>query len=553
MYHCKVICLFFLIVVLSSCGFNRNSAGEILDKVEALADQYPDSALTLLNTDIQERNLNRDEYNRYILLNTQARDRNDMDIKGDTLIFQVRDYYLNKKDVRKIALSYYYCGRVLESQKNKEDALLMYLDAESYAEQTSDDKLKGDIDYSIGFINSKQLLSDEAISRFKTSAYYFGKSGNYRNEIQAYNAIGRSFLLKKDLDSSFFYLDKSLLLAKNHGDSVGQGLAFQNIGLSYRMVKNYPKARENFRDAFSFFSKDEDKSRVYLNVAYSFDDEKNRDSTEYFINKSLELIAGNEASSLRSMIIRLQSRIEEKDKNYEKALAYQKEYAGHLQKIFEDANNRAVLDIQKKYDFEVIQNENNRLLIEKQSASLIILVLIVLVLGMAIFLLWKNVKNKEALSNAQLKISQLNDMADSFDEKENSFRKVLLEHFDILKKVALLEGHMRDDERKQGQKLLKKVNEIVYKQESLDWNMLYDTMSQIYNGFPEKLRKKYPQLEEPEIRICCLIYAGLNNTEISILMEWSINTIQMKKSIIRKKIGVEGYGNISDFLEKNVG
>jgi DNA-binding CsgD family transcriptional regulator len=60
-------------------------------------------------------------------------------------------------------------------------------------------------------------------------------------------------------------------------------------------------------------------------------------------------------------------------------------------------------------------------------------------------------------------------------------------------------------------------------------------------------------LEEAEVRICCLIYAGLNNTEISILMEWTTNTIQMKKSIIRKKIGVEGYGNLSDFLIKNAG
>ncbi|GAB6008243.1 tetratricopeptide repeat protein [Dysgonomonas reticulitermitis] len=545
----KIVCVFLFTVFLVSCNFH-GGADKVLTNVEALVDQYPDSALRLLDTEILEKNLDRDAYYKYILLYTQARDRKNMDIKNDTLIFQVRDYYLNKKDLLKIAKSYYYSGRVLESQNKKEDALSMYLDAELYALQTENDRLKGDIEYSIGAINHKKYLKDEAISRFKLSAQYYHKSANYKNEFQAHNGIGTAFLFKKELDSSFFYLDKSLLLAQSIKDSAGQGFALQNIGIAYRMTKDYQSARAKFKQAIPLFKKNEDKARIYLNIAYSFNDERNRDSTLYNINNSLELIKGDETSSLRSMIIQLQSRIEENDKNYEKALAFQKEYADYLQKIFKEANNQAVLDIQKKYDFEVIQNENNRLLIEKQSASLIRLGLIVLVLGMSIFIYWKNVKNKEALTDAELKISQLNDMAESFNKKENSFKKVLLEHFDILKKVALLEGHMRDDEKKQGQKLLKKVNEIIYKQESLDWNMLNDTMNQLYNGFPEKLQEKFPQLEDAEVRICCLVYAGLNNNEISILMEWTINTIQMKKSIIRKKIGVEGYGNLSDFLIK---
>ncbi len=548
----KIVCLFLITVFLYSCNFNRG-ADKILDNAEALIDQRPDSALRLLDTEILEKNLDRDDYYRYILLYTRVRDRNDIDIKNDTLVFQARDYYLNKKDLVKTAEAYYYSGRILESQHKKEEALSMYLEAESYALQTDNDKLKGHIEYSIGSLNHEKYLKDEAISRFKLSAHYYNKSGHYKNEFQAYNRIGTTFLLKKELDSSFYYLDKSLLLAQNINDSVGQGLALQNIGLAYRMTKDYPSARLKFKQAVPFFKKNEEKARIYLNIAYSFNDEQNRDSTLFYINKSLELIRGDETSPLRSMIIQLQSRIEENDKNYEKALTFQKEYADYLQKIFREANNQAVLDIQKKYDFEVIQNENNRLLIEKQSASLIILGLIVLVLGLSIFIYWKSVKNKEALSDAELKISQLNDMADSFNKKENSFKKVLLEHFDILKKVALLEGHMRDDEKKQGQKLLKKVNEIIYKQESLDWNMLNDTMNQLYNGFPDKLKERYPQLDEAEVRICCLIFAGLNNTEISILMEWTINTIQMKKSIIRKKIGVEGYGNMTDFLIKNMG
>lgn len=69
----KIVCLFLLAIFLSSCNFN-GGADKILNDVEALIDQHPDSALRLLDTGILERNLDRDAYYKYILLYTQVRD-----------------------------------------------------------------------------------------------------------------------------------------------------------------------------------------------------------------------------------------------------------------------------------------------------------------------------------------------------------------------------------------------------------------------------------------------------------------------------------------------
>ncbi|MBK5722800.1 helix-turn-helix transcriptional regulator [Dysgonomonas sp. Marseille-P4677] len=164
----------------------------------------------------------------------------------------------------------------------------------------------------------------------------------------------------------------------------------------------------------------------------------------------------------------------------------------------------------------------------------------------------KNVKNKEALADAQGKIYHLKDIVDNYDEKEDSFKKVLFQHFDIFKKVALLESHLIEEEKKQGRRLLKKVNDIVYNENSLDWDMLYDTLNKLYKGFPDVLRAKYPDLDETEVKIYCLTYAGLINSEIAIILGFSVNTIQMKKSAIRKKLKIDGYGNIVDFFDKNI-
>lgn len=554
-YQTKIAYLFiFIIVFFYACDFHQSTASEILEEAESLIGQYPDSALQLLEGEIQTKNLNRELYYRYILLSVRAKDKSDRNIASDTLVFRAKDYFLGNKDTKDMMLACYYSGRVFESQNNREQAMLAYLDAEIYARQSKNDELKGLVEYSIGNLYFDQLLKDEALTRLKQASVYFNRSGEYKNTIAAYNKIGTCFILKQNIDSSFFYFDKSLSLAKANNDSVKQAFILQNIGVALGRVENWERARLYFRRAIPFFKEGEDKAKMYLNMAYSFNNEgiRFKDSTLFYINKSLDVLKEHEGSSLKSVAYQLLAKIEERDNNYQQALAYNKEYSKLLYKILEERNNQTILDVHKKYDFEVIQNDNNRLLIEKQSATLIILVLILLILILSFIFYRKNVRNKEALSDAESKIYQLKDMADSFDEKEDSFKKVLFEHFDILKKVALLEGHLKEDERKQGQRLLKKFNEIVYKQETLDWNMLYQSMNQLYKRFPDSLRETFPQLDETEVRICCLTYAGLNNTEISLIMELSINTIQMKKSILRKKLGIEGYGNIVEFLNKNI-
>ena len=287
-------------------------------------------------------------------------------------------------------------------------------------------------------------------------------------------------------------------------------------------------------------------------MAYSFRNELAKDSLIYYMDKSLKEIENEEDHVQKKTIYQVLSGVKEKEGNHKQALEYYKLYANEVNKILEEKNSQTIwfLEMQKKYDLELMKNENNRLLIHIQSALLVILVLIVLILSLGLYSYRKNSKNKAALVDAENKINQLKDIADNFDEKEDSFRKIIFEHFDILRKVAILETTLKEDEKKQGQKLLRKFNEIVYKQETLDWNMLYQSMNHLYNNFPDSLRGLYPQLDETDIKLCCLTYAGLSNTEIAVVMELSVNTIQMRKSAIRKKLSIEGYGNFMDFFQK---
>lgn len=544
--------IFILCTVFSACNLNGNKAKETLSRAEILLEQNPKEALQILNNGIDPKNLDKEAYNKYILLHIQAKDKALEDITNDTLIFETQRYYEEKGEMENIAIASLYSGYILAARGNTQMAMSTYLNAETHAKESSNNALKGLIEFYIGDLYQNQLLSDEAIIRYRQAILYFNKAGKYKNEIIAYDKIGSNLLMKGNTDSSFYYYNKGLSLAKVHNDSTEQAFIIRNMGFALGSIGERDQARAYFRHSIPYLSDNEEVARNYLNIAYSFDEEQNKDSTLFYINKSLTLIKGHDNHPLKLILFQLLAKTAEKDKNYQQALTDYKEYAALLKKMLKGTNNQIILDIQKKYDFELIQNENNSLLIQRRIVFLIIVLLFILILIMGLVFYRKRAKYKAALAAAHLKIFQMQEMADNIDEKENSFRKVLFQHFDILKKVALLKTELKGEEKKHGQKLLKKVNEIVYNQENLDWNKLFDIMNQLYKGIPDTIRKKYPQLDEIEIRICCLEYAGLSNNEIAVILEFSINTIQMKKSVIRKKLEIEGYGNIVEFFHKNL-
>ena len=67
-----------------------------------------------------------------------------------------------------------------------------------------------------------------------------------------------------------------------------------------------------------------------------------------------------------------------------------------------------------------------------------------------------------------------------------------------------------------------------------------------------RLKEVYPQLKEVEYRIRCLTYSGFSTEEISIVLNLSINTINTKRSVIRKKLGIAAFTNLRDFLNEKL-
>ncbi|MDH6354754.1 DNA-binding CsgD family transcriptional regulator [Dysgonomonas sp. PH5-45] len=534
----------------TSCNFRYEKTNSLLEQAENILDKHPNSTLHLLDSIIKEGKLSNDQHNKYLLLRVSAKHKTKQDISLDTIIFSVKKYYQNKKDDFNTFRSAYYSGLVLKERKQHKEAMESYMDAQQHGESITDENLKGLLQSAIGELYYIQLYPKEAIEQYKKARIHFLNSENYKNQIKTCNLIGSNYLLENNYDSCFAYFNQALLLAKTHNDSSEYVYINQNMGIAYKSMNDINNAKKVAKHAISYSPSSKERVMSYCNLANIFLSNNQNDSARIYTNMAINETREDNTEQ-RAIIYGLLANIEKIDGNHEKALEYKDLFINYLKDNFMNRNKQVVHDVQKKYDFEVIQNINNRLLIEKQWYLLATMTLVLIILIVVLILYKKNLKNKAELLDAEHKILHMKEMAKNFNHKEKSFRNVLIQHFDILKKAALLEGYLKEEDREKGSKLLKKFNEVVYGQENMDWNQLYKSMNEVQNGFFDKIQTKYPELDELEFRICCMSYAGLNNTEISIITKLKVNTIHTKKSSIRRKLGIKEYGSFFDFFNEN--
>ena len=170
------ILLLLVLVALMSCN-DPKPVTDTLHRAEALMNEYPDSAWTLLNTispDEMEQNRNRALY---ALLYTQAQDKTYRDETNDSLISIAVDYYRDTDDVRRKFLSYYYKGRVMMNAGESIKAMLSFLEAESLCEEVNDGYLLGLLYTQMGDIYKNYYDYPRSMEMFQKATACYEQAG----------------------------------------------------------------------------------------------------------------------------------------------------------------------------------------------------------------------------------------------------------------------------------------------------------------------------------------------------------------------------------------
>lgn len=130
--------------------------------------------------------------------------------------------------------------------------------------------------------------------------------------------------------------------------------------------------------------------------------------------------------------------------------------------------------------------------------------------------------------------------------QSESLRRAMLQQLGIIKMVA-------ETPTEQNRDMLRKISSIDSDTQGalVNWESVYAIIDNLYSGFYTRLHTRHGDiLTDKEEQIIVLISAGFSTKEISVITGQTTATIYVRKSSIRKKLGVPEKEDIVAFLRQ---
>lgn len=185
---------------------------------------------------------------------------------------------------------------------------------------------------------------------------------------------------------------------------------------------------------------------------------------------------------------------------------------------------------------------------------LIILISVLLLAGAAIIIRHRRqreLENEERAEALQKMVDELKSTPayqPSQDNNSAALRRAMLQQLGIIKMVA-------ETPTEQNREMLRKISSIDSDTEGelVNWDTVFELINNLYSGFYDKMHSKYGDTLNPkEQQIIVLMMAGFSTKEISVITSQTTATIYVRKSSIRKKLGVPEKEDIVSFLQEKL-
>lgn len=200
------------------------------------------------------------------------------------------------------------------------------------------------------------------------------------------------------------------------------------------------------------------------------------------------------------------------------------------------------------------QNRALALKAESEHKTVIILIISLVTLIVMVGALWiirirrlRERENEERIEALQKMVDEYKAapaVPDSEIKGSAALRSAMLKQLGIIKMVA-------ETPTEQNREMLRKISSIdgEINGELVDWSNVFDMIDNLYSGFYATLHSKYGDvLSLKEEQIIVLMVAGFSTKEISVITGQTTSTVYVRKSSIRKKLGVPEKEDIVRFL-----
>ncbi|MDR2533822.1 MAG: hypothetical protein LBC81_03455 [Tannerellaceae bacterium] len=228
-------------LALSCAGDHPN---EYLHFAERLIDTQPENALLLLNG-VDQTELSAEEYARWCLAMTQAKDKVDAFHTSDTIIRHAVNYFERYRDPCCLARAYYYMGRVSQELQNAPIAQEYYLKAINVGEAARDTVQLSLVYNQLGMLYTYQYAYGDAQIFLNKSLQYLQLLKDTTAQAYVLRNMARNYGLMDSLDRSIECYEEALCLA----NTLSRPSILSELGDRLIEMKRYDSAYVYLREA----------------------------------------------------------------------------------------------------------------------------------------------------------------------------------------------------------------------------------------------------------------------------------------------------------------
>lgn len=592
-----------IIISLISCTHNKNYPTAFqpeLAKAEAMMYRYPDSVLHILQgiqPDIPSEN---EQYATWALLMTQAQYKNQIE-QSDSLINIAYSYFTKHDNAQRKALALYYKGILRHESHHAEDALSFYLEAATEIEKTNDYQLGFLINSEVGLMYLYRKLNDYAMEYFEKAHHNAELSDNQTYIAFSFIYIARAFSQKKQYNKAIEYYEKAIKIGQVNNYPTILASAMNETSFLFLKTGENKKALQYAKDCIKIKKTDQ---RIFsLGDTYRY--LKMYDSAYFYLNQACLSPNIHTARSAYQALYY----ISQEEKDYKKAVEYSNKLWFYQDSIGKTDRNKALIEMQEKYDQQKIINENNLSQIKKDRIIrnvLIALIILSFIIAITNYLYQRKIvsqkqeisekeekiryftmkihENETLINRNKMRIEELTiQMEGSLEIKEqwkeqNKIRQEIQQQNETLKlENNNLQNHISNyaqslkekSKELEAMEHLSKENQYLHKREAflcnqlikqtelfnklkttkyIDnklWQEIKEKIDLLFDNYTKRLCHQIPSLTDGDIQICCLIKLRFSNGDIANMLAISPTSVSKRKLRLKERI-VQEIGSLGE-------
>ena len=592
-----------IIISLISCTHNKNYPTAFqpeLAKAEAIMYRYPDSALHILQGIQPDNPSDNEQYATWALLMTQAQYKNQIE-QSDSLINIAYSYFTKHDNAQRKALALYYKGILRHESHHAEDALSFYLEATTEIEKTNDYQLGFLINSEVGLMYLYRKLNDYAMEYFEKAHHNAELSNNQTYIAFSFIYIARAFSQKKQYNKAIEYYEKAIKIGQVNNYPTILASAMNETSFLFLKTGENKKALQYAKDCIKIKKTDQ---RIFsLGDTYRY--LKMYDSAYFYLNQACLSPNIHTARSAYQALYY----ISQEEKDYKKAVEYSNKLWFYQDSIGKTDRNKALIEMQEKYDQQKIINENNLSQIKKDRIIrnvLIALIILSFIIAITNYLYQRKIvsqkqeilekeekiryftmkihENETLINRNKMRIEELTiQMEGSLEIKEqwkeqNKIRQEIQQQNEMLKlENNKLQNHISNyaqslkekSKELEAMEHLSEENQYLHKREAflcnqlinqtelfnklkttkyIDdqlWQEIKEKIDLLFDNYTKRLYHQIPSLTDGDIQICCLIKLRFSNGDIANMLAISPTSVSKRKLRLKERI-VQEIGSLGE-------